>query len=127
MSKQQWGNGYHASVAAGSKPPNKDVGMTAANSILEWNPGSDQVRVRYMGPDFRDGTQFRMSGLAAYGHVQKVDFQQRKALVFIEAMHLIIRDKVDPMAVHRELLKLAEYRDGCSDDMPGMMVPSRRE
>ena len=41
--------------------------------------------------------------------------------MFIEAIHLIIRDKVDPVAVHNALLELDEYRDGLSSDMPGFI------
>lgn len=32
----------------------------------------------------------------------------------------IVRDKVDPDAVHKAFLGLKEYYDGCSDDMPGV-------
>ena len=35
-------------------------------------------------------------------------------------MHLIVRDECDPMAVHRAMMKIDEYRDGCAGDMPGM-------
>lgn len=59
-----------------------------------------------------------MSGLGCYTDIQKMSFSRRKMMVFIEAMHLIIRDKCNPMAVHNALLELQEYRDGCSDDIP---------
>jgi len=47
-------------------------------------------------------------------------------IVFVEAMHLIVRDRCDPQAVHRALLGLDEYRSGCSDDMPGFLDAERR-
>jgi hypothetical protein len=39
-------------------------------------------------------------------------------MVFINAMHMIVRDKCDPAVVHHVLSELDEYKDGCSDDMP---------
>lgn len=38
----------------------------------------------------------------------------------IDVLHIIIRDKVDAMQLHRELLKIDEYRDMCASDMPGV-------
>ena len=60
-----------------------------------------------------------MSALACHSEVRKMTLEQRKAHVYILAMHLIVRDNVDPIAVHRALLELDEYRAGCSTDMPG--------
>jgi hypothetical protein len=52
--------------------------------------------------------------------VQEATFEQRKTKVFINAMHMIVRDKCDPEVVHRVLSELEEYQDGCADDMPGI-------
>lgn len=59
-----------------------------------------------------------MSALACYAKVRRMTPAARRAMVFIEAMHLIVRDKCDPIAVHKALLKLTEYRSGLADDMP---------
>jgi len=48
--------------------------------------------------------------------VHEMTPEQRKTAVFIEATHLILRDKVPADAVHREFLKLEEYRDGLNPD-----------
>lgn len=90
--------------------------LNATNAALLWNPGTAQVAVR---PLEDPGTEFDRSGLGCYAVVRKMDFEQRKAHVFIEAMHLIIRDRCDPQAVHAALWALEEYRDGCAPDMPG--------
>lgn len=93
--------------------------MNAKDAMLCWNPGTDEVAL-VPWPDTTDlSGRYFGTALACYTNVQKKDFEQRKAQVFIDAMHLIIRDKCDPMAVHKTLLGLDEYRDGCSEDMPG--------
>lgn len=52
--------------------------------------------------------------------VPEASFEKRKMYVFINAMHMIVRDKCDPALVHRVLSELEEYQDGCADDMPGI-------
>lgn len=93
--------------------------MNAKNAMLCWNPGTAQVAlVRWPDPE-RVSSAFEMSGLACYSAVQKMTFEQRKLVVFVEAMHLIVRDKCDPLAVHSALLALDEYQAGLACDMPG--------
>jgi hypothetical protein len=91
---------------------------TVKNTMLCWNPGTAEVEL-IPWPD-RTGAsrQYRMSTLACNAGVQKKTFEQRKSLAFIEAMVLIIRDGCDPAAVHKTMLGLEEYRDGCPGDMP---------
>jgi hypothetical protein len=45
------------------------------------------------------------------------DFDKRKALIFINAMHIIINYGVDAIAVHKALVAIDEYEHGCSDDL----------
>lgn len=61
--------------------------------------------------------KFEMSWGACDAVVAKANFEKRKAMVFIQAMHMIVRDKCDPLLVHKVLMELEEYSDGCSDDM----------
>lgn len=91
--------------------------MKVNESYLAWEPGSDYVEVLSYGVEPRKGAY---TGLGAYAHIQEGDFAYRKTMAFITAMHLIIRSKVDPVAVHKALMELEEYRDGCAPDMPGM-------
>lgn len=88
--------------------------------MLCWNPDSDQVAVVRWPDGNRRSAPYQMTALACNHDLHEMNFKQRKLMVFIEAMHLIVRDKVEPMAVHRALLALDEYRDGCSPDMPGL-------
>lgn len=94
--------------------------MNAKEAMLCWNPDSAEVALIPWPDQKQKSDPYDMTGLAAYTHVQEASFEKRKTIVFIEAMHLIIRDKVDPLAVHEALLGLDEYISGCADDMPGV-------
>ena len=93
--------------------------MNAKDSLLLWSPktGESKVVPRGHGKKY---PHLGSSSLGCYARVRDADFETRKTFVFIEAMHLIIRDGVDPKQLHNELMKLEEYRDGCSCDMPMM-------
>lgn len=86
--------------------------MNAKNAMFCWNPGTDQAAVIPLPDHGRLSKQYRISTLGCFTNVQKMPFPIRK--------DAIIRDRVDPDAVHNALLNLQEYRDGCSDDMPGI-------
>ena len=122
--KKVYGAGFHAGVkSVGGPCRGTERYLTADKAILCWNPGTSKVRVFEFPP--RDGnfgrwSNYEMTTLADNACFGNMTFEQRKAAVFIEAMHLIVRDKCDPTAVHRALLDLQEYRDGCACDMPGI-------
>jgi hypothetical protein len=94
--------------------------MTYKTAMLVWNPGTSEVLVGPW-PD-RSGWSkpYKMSSGACYKIRAGKSKQYYKMMAFIDAMHLIVRDKVDPIAVHNAMLSIDEYRDGCSDDMPGI-------
>lgn len=98
----------------------EDVEPNAKTHMLCWNPGSAEVAL-IPWPDFRNLSEpYSRSSLAAFSDLHDMDFSERRAKVFVEALHLIVRDGCEPAAVHRALSALAEYRDGCADDMPGI-------
>lgn len=94
------------------------------NSIICWVPETKHVFITPW-PDAGQieaiekglGVHLRTGG-ACWSHVQKLPFSKRKEQVFIDAVHLIVRDKCDPMAVHNAFSVLEEYRDGLAYDMP---------
>jgi len=106
------------------RKPLIEVKRSAKNTMLCWNPGTSEVEC-VPWPDYPGGRSddFQMTALACYNKVKIGDFEFRKLVVFVEAMHLIIRDRCDPDAVHAALLQLEEYRDGLSTDMPGSRRP----
>lgn len=91
----------------------------ATNAMLCWNINSSDVALVVWPDPANLSGNYQRTGLACWKEVRKSSFEVRKAQVFIEAMHLIVRDKCDPEAVHRALLGLEEYRDGLAEDMPG--------
>lgn len=104
------------------------MSKNAKNTMLCWNPtwldedlGYELGKVALVPwPGRGRGKEYRMSSLACDVDVRESSFKQRKAKVFMDAIHLIVRDGIDPEVVHQALLGLEEYRDGCSDDMPGI-------
>jgi hypothetical protein len=94
--------------------------MNATNTMLLWNPRSGAVMLKPWPELDRLHSDYR-SGLACYVAVRKASFEQRKTMVLIEAMHLIVRDGIDPQKLHTVLLGLDEYRDACASDMPGVV------
>jgi hypothetical protein len=75
-------------------------------------------------PDYSDWSyNYLMTDGACWGYVQALGYEDAKHWIFNKAAHLIIRDGISPLAVHREFLKIEEYRDGLSDDMPGIGRP----
>jgi hypothetical protein len=91
--------------------------MDFTNTMLCWTPGGAHVAL-VPWPDVRglSGAYARSVG-ACFADCRRADFETRKTLAFITAVQMIVRDGCDPQVVHRTLLNLAEYRDGCPDDM----------
>lgn len=124
-SKLVYGAGFHASkkAAQGNTEQTRGSGrgyLNAKNAMLCWNPGTAEVAIVEYPNNVGASNKYIMTALGCFPHVQKMTFDQRKAMVFIEAMHLIVRDGCDPASVHLALLGLEEYRDGCASDMPLM-------
>lgn len=92
--------------------------VTAKEVILCWTPGTDQVALVEWPDQTRASDQFKSTGLACYTHIHELSFEQRKTDIFVAATCLVVRDRCDPMAVHRALSGLKEYCDGCPPDMP---------
>ena len=91
----------------------------AKEVMLCWNPGTSEVAV-VEWPDYaRKSDKYMMSTLACNKTMLKMTAEKWKIIVYIEAMHAIVRDQCDPRAVHNALLQVAEYRSGLADDMPG--------
>jgi len=86
--------------------------------MFAWNPNSDEVKVGPW-PDKKNWSKgYTMTGGACYSKVAKFTKEQCKFYLYLEGMHLIIRDKVNPIAVHNAFYEIDEYRDGLAHDMP---------
>lgn len=100
--------------------------IEACDAVLLWNPGTADVRslhVANYGSQLLNGNRRCCCSLGAVDAdwcEEMKDPVVARAVLFIEAMHLIVRDKCDPQAVHQAFLAIAEYSAGCSSDMPGI-------
>lgn len=94
-------------------------GYSATEVMLCWIPGTSDVRLVPL-PCRQPLRAAYSTALGCYRFVQEMNREQLQAHVFSVAMSLIVRDNCDPQAVHRALLGVAEYRDGCAVDMPGI-------
>ncbi len=119
MSREQWGHGFNAGVQAANNGLKGQNGpsINAKNHMLCWTPKTSNVALVEWPDKFGRSLQYRSTALACYSNIQKMNFEQRKTMVFITAMHLIVRDGCPANVVHNVLLDLDEYRDGCADDM----------
>lgn len=101
--------------------------MRLKDSMVMWKPDSSNIKVmsrdvylaevqdnnirqsyRKLYPYWFSGRNSKYKGLSAL---------KSKMMIYIEAIHIIVRDKVDPDAVHKEFLNIDEYVDGLADDM----------
>jgi hypothetical protein len=55
---------------------------------------------------------------AVYSHVQNMTTAQKTRYLFIEAMHLIVRDGLDANEIHNTFCEIREYRYGLAPDSP---------
>lgn len=92
--------------------------VSAKEVILCWNSNSDEVAIVPFPDTDRLSKDYDFTALACYADMRYKSFEELKTIVFIEAMHLIVRDGCDPVAVHKALSAVKEYCDGCANDMP---------
>lgn len=105
-------------VLLGMLAPSPANDADATNRILCWDAGTSRVALVPWPDESGASNEYEYTGLAGWVWVRSADFATRKQIVFVEAMHLIVRDGCCPKAVHRALLGLREYRDGLAEDMP---------
>ena len=94
-----------------------------------WRPNSSEIKVMLRKPFYEFEQQEKKNLKSRYPYwcgggclnMQKASHERAKLLIFIEAIHMIVRDKVDYQAVHSELLKIDEYADGLAGDVPGVI------
>lgn len=62
--------------------------------------------------------EFSCSSGACYLRIHEMADDQLTYYLFNHAMHLIIRDGLDPKIVHNAFCEIKEYRDGLAYDVP---------
>jgi hypothetical protein len=88
--------------------------MKITEAAIGWNSVTDKGKTEIeVGPyPDRTGWTGRYDGLIEGGMpiVQELNSAERSAMMFMEFNALVIGHGLDPMTVHRELLKIDEYR-----------------
>lgn len=92
--------------------------MKAKECIFAWNPNSNQVEVGPWPDNQRWSSKYQMTGGASNALVRNLPHKELVGYLFIEAMKIIIRDKVDPFSVHNAFCNIDEYLEGLSEDTP---------
>lgn len=100
------------------------TGADVTNRILYWNPGEPNsvCLSPYPDPNYTANKRYQSCSLACYTNMREATFEERKLYAFITAMHLIVRDGMNPQKVHEVFFELDEYKDGCAEDMPFMLT-----
>lgn len=94
--------------------------MKLAECLIAWNANSDQIEVGYLlkgGPDWTK--PYRKTGGGAYTEVRELKGTEAGHCVMSEFLGIVLRDKVDLHAAHREFLKIDEYRKALPPDVEG--------
>ncbi len=93
--------------------------MKLLESMIVWNPGTDQIAVVRWPDCGRLSTGYRYSTGACEMRLHKMSREAQRALLFIHFNTIVVRDNVPPQAAHRAFLAIDEYRQLISPDMQG--------
>jgi|GEM_PF-6505068 len=84
--------------------------MPPSRLMVAWNPETDQIKVGPY-PDMTGWHQpYLHSDLGCWAAWHERDRAWRENTALLYAMRMILRDRMDPLVVHRELCKVPEYR-----------------
>lgn len=94
--------------------------MKANEALIAWPPGSkDEIGVGpLLAVGARDWTHpYRYTGGAAFTQTRDKAGVESVAQVFVDFHTIVVRDGLDPVAVHREFPKIEEYADNVSPEL----------
>jgi len=82
-----------------------------------YQPGTRNAVLSYQGDRFQfPGGDYSMG--ACYAYYGELSPREQLIDNLMNGLKAIIRDHVDPFAVHEMLCQLKEYREICAEDMP---------
>lgn len=91
--------------------------MKVKEAMLVYNPGTDEAAV-LPWPDYDHLSRgYRYSNLACCSDFKALKKTESELLMFVEAYEAIVRDGVDPKAIHNAMLAIDEYRKWIAFDM----------
>jgi hypothetical protein len=90
--------------------------ISLLNHMVCWKPSTKEVKL-FSHPG--DETSRGWSSIGACdSRYKRASFRVRQTLIFMDAMHLVVRDGIDPIKLSAVLENLKEYRDGLAIDYP---------
>lgn len=92
--------------------------MNCTNTMYCWTPGTAQVALVPWPDPERKSRKYESSLGACMSSMHEMTFEERQITLLADAMAMIVRDKCDPLAVHRALMGLEEYSAAMAPDMP---------
>jgi hypothetical protein len=104
--------------------------MRLVEALISWQPSwmgasgvpvgiSEQVRVERRGQHGDRARRYRWSDGGCRADLQRMKRKAATAYVILLFNTLVLRDGMNPAAVHRELLKIDEYRRGINLEVDG--------
>lgn len=81
--------------------------MRFKEAMIVWNVGGEVDVVAW--PDVEG---------ACFSATDKLNSDEVVAQVFIDFHTLVVRDGIDPLKAHAEFMKIDEYRERISEDIP---------
>ena len=84
--------------------------MPPSRLMVAWTPETDEIRVGPC-PDTTGWHQpYLYSDLGCWSAWHERDLEWREMTVLLCAWRMVMRDRMDPVVVHRELCKIPKYR-----------------
>lgn len=107
-----------------TKSSEEDI-VKVDKAMLMWNPGTDEAAAIEHPAGWRAGS-FKMSVGACMTSWKGLSKQEQALQLVLEAWQAVIRDRVDPEALHEALLEVKEYHHILAEDVPGVGEPVKR-
>lgn len=96
--------------------------MKLKDALIAWNPETDQIKVDSLRLNWstRWDAAYEMTTGGCNAEVQDMSDLSARHCVLSEFVTIVVRDRVDIDAAHREFLKIDEYRRAIPSDVPGV-------
>lgn len=90
--------------------------ITSENGDSVIVPKEIKLLINWPNHNHAEANQYSSSLFACELKYKEMSFEKRKMNVYLAFAHICLVYNFEPKVVHKEFIKLAEYRDGLSDD-----------
>lgn len=112
--KMEFENSIHNNVTNSMLVWNANL-VTNEDGTRDFVPSGIKILTNWPNHDRNESDKYSYSLFACESKYDGMCFDQRKTYVFLEFVNLVVTYRFDPIVVHKEFLKLAEYCDGMND------------